>query len=428
MSCGCECEKGAEAKEFVEEVSAFTTCEACETEAGCKDDKSCSKGSYKATECPPGEELVEGECRKVAVTLEVDIDEIEAVVEASTGNTIIEIRGVAFHEGVNKNGWSLTSAGAKSLIHQMEGADVTLNHPEASEHGSGFTRNMDGGVEEAVVGYIKSASFFTTQDGYEVRYVAHVVRHELFDSLESGLWSRDDYGVSIGGSGIPIESDEEGIVFGEDFTFDHLAIVHRPAYERASIENVRRIEKPEEIQATFISHSKGEEDNQEVVSAMTEQEIVDNTNLEAEIESLKADLVLASSRVAEFEAAEDARVEEERVALVEQASEMGMSGHDDLQADTIRSLIASWEASHPEPAPVVMEEVTSEPSVEETPVAASETPKSVVANYLNGKMVESDEGIYERAYNAWARAWNGTLDRDEDGLRAKSYSEIKEMI
>tara|TARA_Y100000361_G_C11022460_1_gene270328 strand:- start:169 stop:654 length:486 start_codon:yes stop_codon:yes gene_type:complete len=161
---------------------------------------------------------------------------------------------------------------------------------------------------------------------------------------------------------------------------------------------------------------------------MTDENI-QTENFEAEIESLKAELVLASSRVAEFEAAENARVEEERIALVETASEMGMSGHDDLQADTIRSLIASWESAHPEPSPVVMEPVESEPMAE-TDAVASETPapKSVVANYLNGKMVESDEGVYEMAYNAWARAWNGTLDRTENEMRAKSYSEIKEMI
>ena len=157
-------------------------------------------------------------------------------------------------------------------------------------------------------------------------------------------------------------------------------------------------------------------------------EINETNEFEAEIESLKAELVLASSRVAEFEAAEDARIEEERVALVEQASEMGMSGHDDLKADTIRSLIASWEAAHPEPAPVVMEPVESEPSVEETPAVASETPKAVVANYLNGKMVETDEGVYAKAWNAWAKAWNGTLSVEEKAkMAAPSYDAMKEM-
>jgi hypothetical protein len=376
-----------------------------------------------------GEEMIDGECRKISVTIELEIEEMEAVVEASTGNTIIEIRGIAFHDGINKNGWSINADGARLLADRMIASDVTLNHPKASEHGSGFTRNMDGSVDEAIVGYIKGASYHPTgNEGYQVRYVAHIVRHELFEALESGLWSREDYGVSIGGSGVPVQADEEGIVFGEDFTFDHLAIVHKPAYENANIENVRRIEKPTKIEAMFISHSDGSEiSKQTMVSAMTDE--IDNTSeMENEIEALKADLVLASSRVAEFEAAESARIEADRISLVEKASEMGMTGHEDLKAETVERLIASWESSHPEPAPVVMEEVVSEIS-EETPVVASETPKRVVANYLNGRMVESDEDVYARCWNAWAKAWNGTLAADEnDRMRAPTYEERKEMI
>jgi hypothetical protein len=163
-----------------------------------------------------------------------------------------------------------------------------------------------------------------------------------------------------------------------------------------------------------------------MVSAMTD-ETTDTTNLENEIEALKADLVLASSRVAEFEAAEAARIESDRMTLVERASEMGMSGHDDLKAETLETLIASWEASHPEPTPVVMESVESEPSAE-IPVEASEAPRSVVANYLNGKMVETDESIYARAWNAWAKAWNGTLAVDEKArMAAPRYEDMKEM-
>ena len=125
------------------------------TEADYDDKK---KKGY-ASECGVGEEMIDGECRKVSVTLDLDFDEVEAIVEASTGETVIEIRGVAFHEGMNKNKWALTEEGAKLVAEQMKGADLTLNHPAASEHGSGFTRNMNGGVEEAVVGYIKGASF-----------------------------------------------------------------------------------------------------------------------------------------------------------------------------------------------------------------------------------------------------------------------------
>ena len=407
-----ECMKAHEGHEF--EVEGYYD----------DDEKKKKKADYDS--CPPGKEMRDGKCRKVSVTLDLEIDEMEAIVEATTGDTIIEIRGIAFHEGKNKNDWEITAEGARLLADRMQGADVTLNHPEASEHGSGFTRNMDGGVNEAVVGYIKGATFHKTSDGYEVRYVAHIVRTELFDALESGLWSRDDYGVSIGGSGVPVRADEDGIVFGEDFTFDHLAIVHKPAYTKANIESVKRVKKTTATEKTFISHSDSSEIKQ-MVSAMTD-ETIDTSTMENEIEALKADLVLASSRVAEFEAAEEARIEADRVALVEKASEMGMTGHEDLKAETVERLIASWEASHPEPTPVVMDEVVSEVS-EEAPVVASETPKRVVANYLNGRMVESDEDIYARCWNAWAKAWNGTLATDEsDSMRAPTYEERKEMI
>ena len=420
----CECEDACQC----EEVEAkMEYCEACETKTKCAEKGSCKKKKGYASECGVGEELIDGECRKISVTLDLEIDEMEAIVEATTGETVIEIRGIAFHDGTNKNGWSINSAGARLLADQMQGSDVTLNHPEASEHGSGFTRNMDGGVDEAVVGFIKGASYHPTGNGgYEVRYVAHVVRHELFEALESGLWSREDYGVSIGGSGVPVQADEDGIVFGEDFTFDHLAIVHKPAYEKANIESVKRVQKTIASEKTFISHSDSSEIKQ-MVSAMTD-ETIDTSEMENEIEALKADLVLASSRVAEFEAAEEARIEADRVALVEKASEMGMTGHEDLKAETVERLIASWESSHPSPEPVVMEEVASEVS-EEAPVVASETPKRVVANYLNGRMVESDEDIYARCWNAWAKAWNGTLAADEsDRMRAPTYEERKEMI
>ncbi len=432
MADECDtCESPEECLEKDGVLAAEASCE-CEHGIPCKDCGSeCKCEPIAATEdcCPVGEEMVGGECKKISVTLDLEIDEMQAVVEASTGNTIIEIRGIAFHDGTNKNGWSINASGARLLADRMIASDVTLNHPEASEHGSGFTRNMDGSVDEATVGYIKGASYHPTgNEGYQVRYVAYIVRHELFEALESGLWSREDYGVSIGGSGVPVQADEDGIIFGEDFTFDHLAIVHRPAYQKANIENVRRIEKPSEIEATFICHSQPSEiSKQTMVSAMTDE--IDNTlEMENEIEALKADLVLASSRVAEFESAEAARVESDRIALVEKASEMGMTGHEDLKAETVERLIASWETAHPEPTPVVMEEVISEVS-EEEPVIASSTPKRVVANYLNGRMVESDEDIYARCWNAWAKAWNGTLATDEnDRMRAPTFAERKEMI
>jgi len=389
-------------------------------------------GMYKkkyASECGIDEEFVDGECRKIAVTLDLSIDATNAFVEASTGNTIIEITGIAFHEGFNKNAWAITSEGARNVARQMEGADLTLDHPDPLKGESGFGRNMDGGVAKANVGIILSATFLPTiGGGYEVRYIAHVTRPELFESLESGLFLKDDYGVSIGGSGIPVSADEDGITFGEDFTFDHLAIVYRPAYNRANIETVKRIEKEEVLEATFISHSKPHENCKDLVNNMSEEIVTPEIDYEAQIESLKADLVLASSRVAEFEAMDEARAEDARTSLVEKATEIGMSGHEDLQTETLENLIASWEASHPEPTAVEMKPIDESPVEMEAPVVASEEEKPVVANYLNGRLVESDEEIYGRAYNAWASAWNGTLAGDEGKMRAKTYEEIKEMI
>ena len=376
--------------------------------------------------CPVGEELIAGECKKIAVTLDLSVDYTNTFVEATTGNTIIEISGIAFHDGMNKNAWAINNEGARNVAKQMEGADLTLNHPDPLEGEAGFDRNISGGVDMANVGYIKSATFLpTVAGGYEVRYIAHILRPELFEAAESGLWLKPEYGVSIGGSGIPVSADDEGITFGEDFKFDHLAIVHRPAYPRANIEKITKIEKPDVIKATIISHSISALDNQEQkVAIMTEE--IENTEIDyaAEIESLKADLVMANSRVNEFETVESQRIEDERMALVTKASEMGMSGHDDLKAETLNTLIASWESSHPTETIVEMKPIDETPSV-----IASEVkePRAVVANYLNGTLVESDENLYSRCWNAWAKAWNGTLSGDESNIKAPMYNDIKEM-
>ena len=381
-----------------------------------------------ANECKPGEKMIDGECKRVYASIELDMDEVEAIVEASTGETVIEIRGVAFHEGMNKNKWELTLEGAKHVVQQMIGSDVTLNHPKPNSDAAGFSRNMEG-LDESTVGVIKSAQLYSTvAGGYEVRYVAHITTPDLFETMESGLYLREDYGVSIGGSGIPVAATEDGITFGEDFTFDHLALVYRPAYQRANIESIEKIEKEAKVEATFISHSDSAEISKDLVNDMSEETITPEIDYEAQIESLKADLVLASSRVAEFEALDEARAEEARASLVERATEIGMSGHEDLQSETLENLIASWEASHPEPAEVEMKPVDESPAEMEAPVVASEEEKPVVANFLNGRLVESDEEIYGRAYNAWASAWNGTLAGDEGNMRAKTYEEIKEMI
>ena len=380
--------------------------------------------------CEPGYEKVDGKCKKVAVTLELDIGEVEAKLIAETGKTVYEIRGIAFHEGMNKNSWSLTPQGAKAVAEQMKDSDVTLYHPAPNENGAGFTRNTED-IEESTVGRIVGASFFTTATGYEVRYVAHVTEARLFASLEEGLWKEDGYGVSIGGSGVPVEATDEGLTFGEDFTFDHLALVVNPAYERANVESIQKIQLEEElptaseVSQTFIGHSISE-GNQQKVIAMTDEE---NTtiNYEAEMESVKADLVLANSRIAEYEAVEAQRVEDERMSLVTKATELGMSGHEELSTPTLETLIASWEEAHPVPTPVEMTPVESEVKpVAETVEASEDVP--MVANYLNGRIVSNDEKMYAKAWNAWASAWNKTLATDEKArMKAPSYDTIKEM-
>tara|TARA_R100000697_G_scaffold104821_2_gene118383 strand:- start:293 stop:2299 length:2007 start_codon:yes stop_codon:yes gene_type:complete len=384
----------------------------------------------KTSSCEPGFEKKDGRCQRIAVTIDLEIDELEAKVSAETGKIVYEIRGIAFHEGMNKNKWSLTPAGARSVVSQMEGADVTLMHPKANETGAGFTRSMDS-IEESTVGNIVGATFFTTQAGYDVRYVARVTREELFASMEDGLWKEKGYGVSIGGSGVPIAASEDGFIFGEDFTFDHLALVKRPAYKRANVETIEKkkvkAETPTatEKSQTFIGHSSSHQ-NQPTVIAMTETENTE-INFEDEMESVKAELVLANSRIAEYEAIEAQRVEDERMALVTKASDLGMSGHEDLSTPTLETLIASWEAAHPEPVPVEMTPVESvEKTVAEPAVASEDRP--MVSNYLNGKMISNDEAVYSKAYNAWASAWNKTLAADERSrMTAHKYEAIKEM-
>ena len=385
------------------------------------------RSDHEAKHKKDHEEDKYGYAEEVSVTIDLDVSDVVAVVEATTKQTILEIRGVAFHEGMNKNKWSLTREGAEIVVEQMVGADVTLNHPKAREEGAGFTRNMNGDVDEAVVGVVKQASIRDLSDGrWEVTYVAHVIRTELFAALESGLWNRENYGVSIGGTGIPVSSSEDGIVFGERFRFDHLAIVHKPAYPRANIESVKRIktEKVEMKASEMLKYHSPTEEGQQQVIAMTDEEMNDAS----EIEALKAQLVLANARVNEFEAAEEARAEEVRMELVSEASELGMSGHEELSTDTLKSLIASWRESHPDPEPVEMAPV-AEPQVASEEVIASEESTAVVANYLNGKMVETDAKAYEKAWNAWASAWNKTLAvAERDSMRAPTFEERMEMI
>ena len=523
------------------------------------DDEKKKKGM--AAECPVGEEMVAGSCQPVNVTMEVSVESISATVEASTGKTIMEIKGVAFHEGFNKNKWALTKRGAEAAIKQMFGADLTLNHPKPKA--VGFERNTDGGVNEANVGIVASAEMDDKgKDGYEVRYVAHVQRSELFEALESGMWLKADYGVSIGGYGVPISANEKGMVFDMDFTFDHLAIVHKPAYPRATIETATKIQenveavqygrpgkndprktpaKPSErrrgskknppgsakkpnksiqvspatrktiqnkmqehnkkgkgsrasmgalltvfrrgagafstshapnmsrngwgvarvnaflyllrngrpsnpnykqdndllpkghprakrtasVEETLISQTASWADYRKENDTMSEEQILDENAQASEMEALQAELVLARAELENMRAMEAAKHEEARLSLVEAATELGMKGHDDLSSETLESIIASWEASHP--AEPVVDMKPAEPAVASEASSPEPVSEAVVANYLNGKMVETPETLYSQAWNAWAGAWNKTLsgsENNDERIRAPKYNEL----
>jgi len=342
------------------------------------------------------------------IYIDTTITEAVAHVQAS-GKSVVKISGIAFHEGLNKNKWQITRAGAEKLLEQMIGADLTLNHPPTKEKGIGFTRNMDGGVNDAVVGIVREATIVDiADDKYEVHYVAEVSRTELFPALESGLWTRGDYGVSIGGYGIPIATAEDGaMTFEADFTFDHLAIVHKPAYDRANIGDVERVEAKDE----FIYQMESTE-NHTKVNPMTDE----LENMAAELEAAQAALILANAVIEENEAQQAALAEESRLSLVQKASDLGLKGHEDLSTDTITSLIASWESSRPVEKEVVLAEATpaSDESVSEV-VEASSAPKEVIANYLNGEMVETDKELYARVWNSLASSLNSGVSKNGDG-------------
>lgn len=394
-----------------------------------EEESSCGCATQTAADeqvsCPTGSIQVGDTCVPVTVVSEIAIDSIEAIASASSGRSVIRISGVAFTDGYNKNKWALTRRAAQEVVEQMIGADVTLNHPQVTESGQGFGRNMSGDVDEAVVGIITEAYIKDEEeDKYKVRYSAEIHRAELFEALESGLWLRGEYGVSIGGYGIPMKSDDDGMVFDEGFTFDHLAIVHKPAYPGATIDTVEKLAK-----AKYSTNTVQDEQ----VSDMTDEHIPETEEIPIvasdEVEQLRANLILAQATIEEFKANEQAKIEEARQVLVSEASELGLKGHEDLSTDTIQSLIASWKEAHPDPEPVVLEAATpaSDENVAQA-VEAVEAPKSVIANYLNGTKVETDEGLYARTYNAWAKAWNSTLSPDDRqiGYSAMSYEELKD--
>tara|TARA_R110001592_G_scaffold91631_2_gene267974 strand:- start:1396 stop:3810 length:2415 start_codon:yes stop_codon:yes gene_type:complete len=402
--------------------------------------------------CRTGYKMEGGKCVKATFQLDVEISVDDMVVQADTGEYIIAISGIAFHQGTNKNGWEITRAGANLAVSQMIGADLTLNHPK-SENGR-FTRNMTGGIDEAVVGFVTEATTVDKMGGnWEVRFKAEVHRKELFESLESGLWLREGYGVSIGGSGVPDEmmEAEDGrmiMKFETDFTFDHLAIVHRPAYSGAKIQSVEKVKMAESAES-FNSHQESlpniakeslEMSDEEIIIASEEEVVVETPVAEetptidyaAEIEALKASLADRDAKLESIEAAEKAVAEEARLALVEKATELGIAGVADLPSETIETIMASFEAKMP------VAEVAS-PVKEMTPVASNveatvRTPvesEEVVANYLNRKLVKTPVSLYAKAWNAWAGAWNQTLsaaERNSSGAPTFEEARSKNLI
>tara|TARA_R100000231_G_scaffold34814_4_gene30814 strand:- start:16380 stop:18779 length:2400 start_codon:yes stop_codon:yes gene_type:complete len=404
-----------------------------------------SGGSYGRSSCRTGYKMQNGKCVKATFQIDIDINVDDMVLQATTGEYIVAISGVAFHDGINRNGWEITRAGADLAVSQMIGADLTLNHP-TSENGR-FKRNMNGGVDEAVVGFVTEASVVDKFNGdWEVRFKAEVHRKELFEALESGLWLRQGYGVSIGGSGIPdkMAEAEDGkmiMTFESDFQFDHLAIVHRPAYNGAKIESVERVKLAESAES-FNNHIDSvptiaternpmseeivasEEISEEVIETpIAEESTIDYS---AEIEALKASLAEKEKELNSIKAAEEAKAEEARLALVKKASDMGIAGIDALPSETLESIIASFEAKTATEEVVEMTPVASSVEASETPATPAST--EVVANYLNRKKLETPVGIYAKAYNAWAKAWNQTLSAAEkDRMGAKTFEELKEQ-
>ena len=158
---------------------------------------------------------------------------------------------------------------------------------------------------------------------------------------------------------------------------------------------------------------------------MSEEHIVEENAQASEMEALQAELVLARAELEEMRAMEAAKAETARLSLVEAATELGMKGHEDLSSETLESIIASWKESHPEEPVVDMK--PAEPAVASEDPSPSPVSEKVVANYLNGKMVETPESLYSQAWNAWASAWNKTLSGGEtkdERIRAPRFNEL----
>ena len=76
MSCGCGCNKD----ESIEAEAEYKVCSSCESKSYCAENETCKAKTESASQtCGIGEELIDGECRKVAVTLDLEIGEAEAL-------------------------------------------------------------------------------------------------------------------------------------------------------------------------------------------------------------------------------------------------------------------------------------------------------------------------------------------------------------
>ena len=152
------------------EKAEFSVCADCETATKCSEQGYCDMKQAKK------DEEEETKYSSTRVEWNVTIDAATLNVSADTGQKKVIIEGIAFHSGKNKNNWELSRQAAELVVQQMIGTDVTLNHPKPDA--LGFSRNMDGGVDEATVGVITNATIADTEDGYEVRYTAEIYRSE----------------------------------------------------------------------------------------------------------------------------------------------------------------------------------------------------------------------------------------------------------
>ena len=184
-----------------------------------------------------------------------------------------------------------------------------------------------------------------------------------------------------------------------------------------------RARRTASTEETLIRQSASCTDYRKVNDTMSD-EIIENAEA-AEMEALQAELVLARAELEEMRAMEAAKAETARLSLVEAATELGMKGHEDLSSETLESIIASWKESHPEP---VVEMKPAEPAVaSEAHVVEAPAKEAVVANYLNGRMVETPQSLYKQAWNAWASTWNKTLsgvEKSDERIRAPTFDEL----